>query len=211
MSQTVTPVMFTSHRIVTRGVTYDFVRSVTLSFISHKRHDYTAWWFTIWCGLLCFRADIALIGLAVMGQNIILNMNDRGFVVSLNWSSRNNLIFRIVKLACDNNLKVCAYNRTVEKVDRFLANEAKGTNIIGAKSLEDMVKKLKKPRRVMMLVKAGSAVDDFIKQLVSPLPSTLPPLTLNQYLSSWRFSFSGASFRSRWYYHRRWQLRIHRF
>ncbi|XP_003385359.1 PREDICTED: 6-phosphogluconate dehydrogenase, decarboxylating [Amphimedon queenslandica] len=86
-------------------------------------------------------ADIALIGLAVMGQNIILNMNDHGFVV-------------------------CAYNRTTEKVDKFLANEAKGTNIVGAKSLEEMVAKLKKPRRVMMLVKAGSAVDSFIEQLV---------------------------------------------
>ncbi|XP_071945136.1 6-phosphogluconate dehydrogenase, decarboxylating-like [Antedon mediterranea] len=86
-------------------------------------------------------ADIALIGLAVMGQNLILNMNDHGFVV-------------------------CAYNRTVEKVDKFLANEAKGTKIIGARSLDEMVKKLKKPRRVMMLVKAGSAVDAFIDQLV---------------------------------------------
>ena len=55
----------------------------------------------------------------------------------------------------------------MEKVDRFLANEAKGTKIIGARSLEDMVAKLKRPRRVMMLVKAGSAVDDFIQQLVS--------------------------------------------
>lgn len=70
-------------------------------------------------------------------------------------------------------LQVCAYNRTVEKVDRFLANEAKGTNIIGAKSLQDMVNKLKKPRRVMMLVKAGSAVDDFIKQLVRVLAHEL--------------------------------------
>ncbi|XP_033125479.1 6-phosphogluconate dehydrogenase, decarboxylating-like [Anneissia japonica] len=86
-------------------------------------------------------ADIALIGLAVMGQNLILNMNDHGFVV-------------------------CAYNRTVSKVDHFLENEAKGTKIIGARSLEDMVKKLKKPRRVMMLVKAGSAVDAFIDKLV---------------------------------------------
>ncbi|XP_028393838.1 6-phosphogluconate dehydrogenase, decarboxylating-like [Dendronephthya gigantea] len=87
------------------------------------------------------KADIALIGLAVMGQNLILNMNDHGFVV-------------------------CAYNRTVEKVDRFLANEAKGTKIIGAHSMKEMVSKLKKPRRVMMLVKAGSAVDSFIDQLV---------------------------------------------
>ncbi|XP_040582246.1 6-phosphogluconate dehydrogenase, decarboxylating isoform X2 [Lepeophtheirus salmonis] len=86
-------------------------------------------------------ADIALIGLAVMGQNIILNMNDHGFVV-------------------------CAYNRTTEKVDNFLANEAKGTKVVGAHSLEEMVAKLKKPRRVMMLVKAGGAVDAFIDKLV---------------------------------------------
>ena len=79
-------------------------------------------------------ADIALIGLAVMGQNIILNMNDHGFVV-------------------------CAFNRTVAKVDHFLANEARGTKIVGAKSLEEMVHKLKKPRRVMLLVKVV-----FIKQ-----------------------------------------------
>jgi 6-phosphogluconate dehydrogenase len=61
---------------------------------------------------------------------------------------------------------VCAYNRTVQKVDDFLANEAKGTRIIGARSLEDMVTKLKTPRRVMMLVKAGEAVDEFIQKLV---------------------------------------------
>lgn len=85
--------------------------------------------------------DIALIGLAVMGQNLILNMNDHGF-------------------------KVVAFNRTVSKVEDFMNNEAKGTNIIGAKSMEDMVAKLKRPRRVMMLVKAGAAVDAFIDQLV---------------------------------------------
>ena len=73
-------------------------------------------------------ADIALIGLAVMGQNVILNMNDHGFIV-------------------------CAFNRTVEKVDYFLENEAKGTNIVGARSYEEMVQKLKTPRRVMLLVK----------------------------------------------------------
>ena len=60
-----------------------------------------------------------------------------------------------------------AFNRTVSKVDDFMNNEAKGTNIIGAKSLEDMVANLKKPRRVMLLVKAGQAVDDFIEKLVS--------------------------------------------
>lgn len=63
-----------------------------------------------------------------MGQNLILNMNDHGFTV-------------------------VAFNRTVAKVDEFLANEAKGTKVIGACSLEDMVGKLKKPKRVMLLVK----------------------------------------------------------
>ncbi|XP_076019507.1 6-phosphogluconate dehydrogenase, decarboxylating [Genypterus blacodes] len=86
-------------------------------------------------------ADIALIGLAVMGQNIVMNMNDHGFVV-------------------------CAYNRTVSKVHDFLKNEAKGSKVIGAESLEDMVSKLKKPRRIILLVKAGQAVDDFINKLV---------------------------------------------
>uniref|UniRef100_A0A2K6MUJ1 6-phosphogluconate dehydrogenase, decarboxylating n=1 Tax=Rhinopithecus bieti TaxID=61621 RepID=A0A2K6MUJ1_RHIBE len=86
------------------------------------------------------QADIALIGLAVMGQNLILNMNDHGFVV-------------------------CAFNRTVSKVDDFLANEAKGTKVVGAQSLKEMVSKLKKPRRIILLVKAGQAVDDFIEKL----------------------------------------------
>src|SRR6266436_5949587 len=89
-------------------------------------------------------ADIALIGLAVMGQNLILNMNDHGFTV-------------------------VAYNRSVEKVDHFLANEAKGTKIIGAHSIAEMVSLLKKPRRVMMMVKAGKAVDEFIEQLLPHL------------------------------------------
>lgn len=90
------------------------------------------------------KADLALIGLAVMGQNLILNMNDHGFTV-------------------------VAYNRTVSKVDDFLANEAKGTNIIGAHSIEEMVRLLKRPRRVMMLVKAGAPVDEFIEQLIPHL------------------------------------------
>src|ERR1041385_4060507 len=89
-------------------------------------------------------ADIALIGLAVMGQNLILNMNDHGF-------------------------KVVAYNRTVSKVDEFLSHEAKGTNVIGAHSIEEMLQALKRPRRVMMLVKAGAPVDEFIEQLLPHL------------------------------------------
>ncbi len=90
------------------------------------------------------QADIALIGLAVMGQNLILNMNDHGFTV-------------------------VAYNRSTDKVDQFLANEAKGTRILGAHSVEEMVARLKKPRRVMMLVKAGKPVDEFIDQLIPHL------------------------------------------
>src|ERR1039457_6479334 len=90
------------------------------------------------------KADIALIGLAVMGQNLILNMNDHGFTV-------------------------VAYNRTVEKVDHFLADEAKGTKVLGAHSIPEMVAQLKRPRRVMMLVKAGKPVDEFIEQLLPHL------------------------------------------
>ena len=90
------------------------------------------------------KADIALIGLAVMGQNLILNMNDHGFTV-------------------------VAYNRTTAKVDDFMANEAKGTNVIGAHSIEKMVALLKRPRRVMLMVKAGKPVDEFIDQLLPHL------------------------------------------
>lgn len=86
-------------------------------------------------------ADIAVIGLAVMGQNLILNMNDHGFTV-------------------------VAYNRTVSKVDDFLNKEAKGTRVVGARSLGELVSRLKKPRRVMLMVKAGQAVDEFIEQLL---------------------------------------------
>jgi len=91
-------------------------------------------------------SDIAVIGLAVMGQNLILNMNDNGFVVT-------------------------AYNRTTAKVDEFLANEAKGTKIVGAHSIEEMCATLKAPRRIMLLVKAGAPVDQFIEAV---LPHTEP-------------------------------------
>ena len=90
------------------------------------------------------KADIAVIGLAVMGQNLILNMNDHGFTVA-------------------------AYNRTVSKVDDFLNDGAKGTNVIGAHSIEEMVALLKKPRRVMLMVKAGKPVDEFIEQVIPHL------------------------------------------
>ncbi len=86
-------------------------------------------------------ADIAVIGLAVMGQNLILNMNDHGF-------------------------KVVAYNRTVSKVDQFLASTAKDTNIVGAHSLEEMVSLLAAPRKIMLMVRAGDVVDHFIDALL---------------------------------------------
>jgi 6-phosphogluconate dehydrogenase len=89
-------------------------------------------------------ADIAVIGLAVMGQNLILNMNDHGF-------------------------KVVAFNRTVSKVDDFLANEAKGTEIIGAQTVEAMVAQLKRPRRIMLMVKAGEPVDETIEHILPHL------------------------------------------
>jgi len=88
--------------------------------------------------------DIALIGLAVMGQNLILNMNDHGFTV-------------------------VAYNRTVSKVDEFLNKEAKGTKVVGAHSIPEMIAQLKKPRRVMLMVKAGKPVDEFIEQVLPHL------------------------------------------
>jgi len=87
------------------------------------------------------KADIGLIGLAVMGQNLVLNMNDHGFTVAV-------------------------FNRTVSKVDDFLSQGAKGTRIIGAHSIAELVGLLKRPRRVMLLVQAGPAVDDFIEQLI---------------------------------------------
>jgi len=88
--------------------------------------------------------DFGLIGLAVMGENLALNVESRGF-------------------------KVAVYNRTTEKVDELLATRAKGKNFVGCHSIVDMVKNLKRPRVVMMLVKAGPAVDDLIQQLTPHL------------------------------------------
>jgi 6-phosphogluconate dehydrogenase len=91
------------------------------------------------------KGDIALIGLAVMGQNLILNMSDHGYTV-------------------------VAYNRTVSKVDEFLNGAAKGRDtILGAHSLEEMIGLLKTPRKVMLMVKAGKAVDEFIELLLPHL------------------------------------------
>ena len=87
------------------------------------------------------QADIGLIGLAVMGENLVMNMESKGFTVAV-------------------------YNRTSSKVQDFTQGRAKGKNIIGTYSLEELVSKLEKPRKVMMLVKAGQAVDDFIEALI---------------------------------------------
>jgi len=87
------------------------------------------------------KADIGLIGLAVMGQNLVLNMADHGFTVAV-------------------------YNRTVSKVDQFLSTTAKDTSVIGTHSLEELVAQLKRPRRVMLMIKAGKPVDSTIDQLV---------------------------------------------
>jgi 6-phosphogluconate dehydrogenase len=88
--------------------------------------------------------DIGVIGLAVMGQNLVLNMNDHGY-------------------------KVAVFNRTVSKVDDFLANEAKGTNVEGGHSVEEFLNLLKRPRRVMLMVKAGKPVDQTIEHILPHL------------------------------------------
>ena len=88
--------------------------------------------------------DIGLIGLAVMGQNLVLNMNDHGY-------------------------KVAVFNRTVSKVDEFIANEAKGTEVVGAHSIEELAGLLKRPRRIMLMVKAGETVDQMIDLILPHL------------------------------------------
>jgi 6-phosphogluconate dehydrogenase len=88
--------------------------------------------------------DIGLIGLAVMGQNLVLNMNDHGY-------------------------RVAVFNRTVSKVDDFINNEAAGTAVVGAHSIEELIKALKKPRRVMLMVKAGETVDQMIESVLPHL------------------------------------------
>jgi 6-phosphogluconate dehydrogenase len=89
-------------------------------------------------------SDIALIGLAVMGQNLVLNMNDHGY-------------------------RVAVFNRTVSKVDEFLKDEAKGTKVAGAHSIPELVEALKKPRRIMLMVKAGETVDQMIESITPHL------------------------------------------
>ena len=90
------------------------------------------------------KADIGVVGLAVMGENLILNMESKGFTV-----------------AC--------FNRTVSKVDDFVTGRAQGKNIIGCRSVEELSAKLERPRRVMLMVKAGNPVDQFIDQILPHL------------------------------------------
>jgi 6-phosphogluconate dehydrogenase len=90
------------------------------------------------------KADIGLVGLAVMGQNLVLNMNDHSFTVAV-------------------------YNRTVSKVDEFLSGAAKGTKVIGARSIEELASLLARPRRIMLMVKAGKPVDEFIELFIPHL------------------------------------------
>ena len=87
------------------------------------------------------KADIGLIGLAVMGENLVMNMESRGFTVAV-------------------------YNRSTEKVDRFLAGRAAGRNILGCHSPAELVESLSSPRKIFMMVKAGKAVDELIDQLL---------------------------------------------
>ena len=90
------------------------------------------------------KMDIGLIGLAVMGENLVLNMESKGFGVSV-------------------------FNRTVQKVDDFIGGRGAGKRFYGAHSIEDLCASLKRPRKVMLLVKAGQAVDDFIELLLPHL------------------------------------------
>jgi 6-phosphogluconate dehydrogenase len=90
------------------------------------------------------KADIGLIGLAVMGENLVMNMESKGFSVAV-------------------------YNRTTEKVDKFVQGRAKGHNIVGCHSLDELKDALSKPRKVMLMVKAGQPVDDYIEKLLAVL------------------------------------------
>ncbi len=89
-------------------------------------------------------SDIGLIGLAVMGENLVLNMESKGFQVSV-------------------------YNRSSQKVNDFMAGRAKGKKIVGTTSIEELVGSLVQPRKVMLMIKAGSAVDDMIETLIPHL------------------------------------------
>ena len=89
-------------------------------------------------------SDIGLVGLAVMGENLVLNIESKGFQVTV-------------------------YNRTVQKVNDFLSGRAKGKNITGANTIEDLIASLKRPRKIMLMIKAGAAVDEMIETLIPHL------------------------------------------
>ena len=87
------------------------------------------------------KGDFGLVGLAVMGENLVLNIESRGFTVAV-------------------------FNRTTEKVDKFIQSRGAGKKFIGTHSIQELVASLKRPRKVMLMVKAGKAVDEFIDQLI---------------------------------------------
>jgi len=87
------------------------------------------------------KADIGLVGLAVMGENLVLNMESHGFTVAV-------------------------FNRTVDKVDNFINGRGKDKKVIGCHTIEDLIGNLKSPRKIMLMVKAGKPVDDFIELLI---------------------------------------------
>ena len=87
------------------------------------------------------KADIGLVGLAVMGENLVMNMMSKGFTVAV-------------------------YNRTTQKVDNFVNGRAKGQTVIGTHSIQELADSLSKPRKVMLMVKAGAPVDAFIEKLL---------------------------------------------
>ncbi|MDD4180107.1 MAG: decarboxylating NADP(+)-dependent phosphogluconate dehydrogenase [Victivallaceae bacterium] len=87
------------------------------------------------------KADIGLIGIAVMGENLVLNMESKGF-------------------------KIAVFNRTVDKVENFVNGRGKGKNIVGCSTVEELVDNLASPRKIMLMVKAGKPIDDFIERLI---------------------------------------------
>ena len=112
------------------------------------------------------KADIGLIGLAVMGQNLVLNMADHGYHVAV-------------------------YNRTTSKVDEFIDGPAKDKNITGTRSMEDFVAALETPRKVMLMVKAGDVVDRFIDALIPLLePGDVLRVSLGKILGAARASLA---------------------
>ena len=101
------------------------------------------------------KSDIGIIGLAVMGENLVINMESKGFTVSV-------------------------YNRSTEKVANFIEGRAKGKKIQGAYSLEELVSQLAKPRKAMIMVKAGKPVDEFIEKLIPLIQKKIYRLSLKK-------------------------------